>query len=75
MYSRRYKKYKQFFCHQNDYFMRAIEMVEALDIISKNVGVRSSLVDLMSTDYLKKRYLHKGHNFRLADFSNVHLKK
>jgi uncharacterized UPF0146 family protein len=71
MHSERYPEYEKFFRHQNDYFMRAIETVESIDIITKNVGTKSSLTDIISTEYLKDRYKQKGHDLRLADFSNV----
>lgn len=69
--SEKYPEYKNFFRHQNDYFMRAVETVEALDIINKKVGVDSSLLDIISAEYLKDRYLQKQHDLRLANIKGV----
>lgn len=69
--SERYSEYEKFFRYQNDYFMRAIETVESIDIMTKNVGVKSFLTNLISKNYLKDRYLQKDHDLRLADFSKV----
>jgi len=71
MHSERYVHYKKYFRDQNDYFMRALETVEALDIINKNTGVDSTLLNIISTDYLKNRYLQKSHDLRLANLSNI----
>lgn len=71
IHSERYGKYESFFRHQNDYFMRAIETVEALDIISNNVGVQSSLQDLISMKYLRQLFLNKGQELQLLDFKNA----
>ena len=60
LHSEKYEEYKKFFRGKNDYFMRAVETVEALDIISKKVGVELSLLDFISAKFLKEVFLNKG---------------
>lgn len=69
--SERYHEYEDFFRNSNDYFMRAIETVQAIDIISKKVGVNSSLLDLISEEFLREVFLHKNQELRLLDFKNA----
>ena len=57
--SEKYKEYKDFFREKNNYFMRVVETVDALDIIVKNIKSDTSLSDLFSTKFLQEIFLNK----------------
>jgi hypothetical protein len=69
--SEKYEQYEQFFRSKNDYFMRAIETVQALDIMNRNIGVDSSLANIMSEKFIKEVFLNKGKALRLLDLEGA----
>jgi hypothetical protein len=68
--SRYYEEYKTFFRNQNDYYMRALEAMEAVSIIRNSIG-KDSLSDSICKEYMKERYLRKSREINSLDFQNA----
>ena len=69
--SKKYKEYKDFFREKNNYFMRAVESVEALDIIAKNIKRDTSLYDLFSTKFIQEIFLNKEKELESLDMKKA----
>ncbi len=69
--SQEYEKYRDFFVSQNNYYMRALEAIEAVTIMTKQVGGNSAFLDLMDRDYIRERYVKKSKEVKSLDFSKA----
>lgn len=69
--SKYYNDYKKFFRDKNYFYMRSVECIEALSIMTKWIHWNNSFVELIDRDYIKARYEQKVNEMKSLDFSNA----
>lgn len=69
--SKHYQGYKNFFREKNDYYMRAIESVEAISIMTKWIHWTDKFMDFIDIDQIRDRYYRKADDIRSIDFSDA----
>lgn len=69
--SRVYDEYEAFFREQNNYYLRAIEAVEAVAVMTKQLNDYTSISEMIDYDRIKDRYEGKKEIIKLLDLDSV----
>ncbi len=64
-----YEYYKEFFRKCNNYYVRALESVEALSIISKGEFKKKSLSEIINAEQIWYNFKMKGEDLEAVEFS------
>jgi len=69
--SKYYWKNKDFFREKNYYYMRAIESLEAISIMTKWLHWKNNFLNLIDREQIKDRYYRKEHDIKSINFSDA----
>lgn len=69
--SKYYDEFCTYFREKNYFYMRSVESLETLHILSKGIQPQQGIDGLIDIDYILERYKRKKHELSLMDFSNA----
>lgn len=65
-----YSKNREIFASYENYYVRTLEALESISILTKNVHNNASFVDFFNKRIAKETYLQTSKEIEMADFSN-----
>lgn len=71
IHSKYFNNYRKFFSERNMYYLRSLESIQSISIITKSSHLNNSFVDLMDTDLIRDCYERKWEEIRSLDFSKA----
>ena len=69
--SKYYRDHRKFFQEMNNYYIRAVEAVEAISIMTKGWYWKEKFIDLLEVELIRDRYSYKGDWIQMLDFATV----
>lgn len=65
-----YEGYKEFFRDCNNYYVRAMETIEALSIMSRGEHGKKDFLELIDAEQIKYNYQMKGEDLEAVEFTS-----
>ncbi|MDQ7008852.1 MAG: hypothetical protein Q9M94_01005, partial [Candidatus Gracilibacteria bacterium] len=69
--SKYYKFYKDFFTDINEYYIRSLESMQAISVMTQGIHNFESVSEFLNSDFLKEGFERKSKEFAVIDSSKV----
>lgn len=71
IHSEYFSDFQKFFSERNLYYLRALESIQAISIITRSISLKESFIDLIDIELIKESYEMKLEEIKSIDFLNA----